>query len=190
MAETNTNDASMNAIQEFSSLFDRMYTLCHEMGWGDPFNYSRAREIHMANTLGHRIAPYFTGADAIDEDGPCEYKSTTQKNINATYNGISAQPTWEEQEQYLRNDKIGGYKNHYYARYSEGTIVEIYKMTSDKVLEILIPKLREQYNSENPLKDSRPGKTIGQKEIKKFATKIYPQTNEVINEETNEVRNE
>lgn len=182
MAETNSNNASMNAIQEFSSLFDRMYTLCHEMGWGDPFNYSRAREIHMANTLGHSIAINYAGADATDEDGPCEYKSTIQSNIQASYNGISVQPTWEELEHYLRNEKIGKYQNHYYARYSEGTIVEIYKMTSDNVLECLIPKLREQYNSDTPRRDPRLGANVTAKEIRNFATKIYPQTDEETNE--------
>lgn len=194
MAEANTNEVIIKARAEFLSLFDRMYTLCHEMGWGDPFNYSRAREIQMANILGHSIAKQFSGEDATDEDGPCEYKSTTTRDINATYNGISKYPTWEEQEFYLRNKKIGGYKNHYYARYCEGTLVEIYKMSCDKVLEILIPKLRNQYHTDQtrvkPRKDPRLGSKVVEKEIKKFATKIYPQTNEetieVINEETNE----
>ena len=47
-------------------------------GWGDPFSYARSREIHMAGILGHRIADDYSGADAFDDDGGCEYKSTLQ----------------------------------------------------------------------------------------------------------------
>ena len=47
--------------------------------WGDPF-YARSREIHLAGVLGHTIADDYSGADAYDEDGPCEYKSTIGKN--------------------------------------------------------------------------------------------------------------
>ena len=79
-----------------------MYALCEANEWGDPFSYARSREIHMAGILGHTIADDYSGADAYDQDGPCEYKSTIGKKLTATYNGISVQDTWEKQEVYSR----------------------------------------------------------------------------------------
>ena len=106
----------MNTTPEiqYQNLYEQLYTLCAEQGWGDPFRYARSREIHMAGILGHRIADDYSGADAFDEEGGCEYKSTIAKSINATYNGISVQDTWEEQERYLIEDKIGMKKNSIY----------------------------------------------------------------------------
>ena len=132
----------MTPEQKFQELFEQMYQLCDQQGWGDPFSYARSREIHMAGTLGHRIADDYSGADAFDQDGGAEYKSTIGKSINATYNGISVQDTWEEQERYLIEDKIGKYKNHYYARYENGKIVEVWKLDCDDVLAIVLPKHR------------------------------------------------
>ena len=106
----------MTPEQQYKEAFETLYVLCEDNGWGDPFSYARSREIHMATTLGHQIADDYSGADAIDEDGGCEYKSTIAKNINGTYNGISVQDTWEEQERYLIEDKLGKYNNHYIAR--------------------------------------------------------------------------
>ena len=113
----------MTPEQKFQELFEQMYQLCDEQGWGDPFSYARSREIHLAGLLGHTVADTYSGADAIDEDGECEYKSTIAKSINGTYNGISVQDTWEEQERYLIEDKLGKYANHYIARYDEGKVV-------------------------------------------------------------------
>ena len=58
-----------NPQEEFSQLFERMYNLCNEHNWGDPFSYAWGREIHLANTLNHQISTTLSGADAIDEDG-------------------------------------------------------------------------------------------------------------------------
>ena len=103
-----TNTTTVTPEQKFQQLFEEMYSLCGEQGWGDPFSYARSREIHLAGLLGHTVADDYSGADAFDEDGkPLEYKSTIAKNINGTYNGISVQDTWEEQERYIIEDKIG-----------------------------------------------------------------------------------
>ena len=76
----------MSPEQKFQQLFEEMYSLCGEQGWGDPFSYARSREIHLAGLLGHTVADDYSGADAFDEDGkPLEYKSTIAKNINGTY---------------------------------------------------------------------------------------------------------
>ena len=157
----------------FHNLFQQMYKLCQQHGWGDPFSYSRSREIHMANHLGHSISKDYRGSDATDAAGdPVEYKSTIGKKINATYNGISVHPSWSEQEVYLRTQKIGKYKWHYYARYHEGQIQEIWKMTGEKVLNILLPKLHKKYISKQNRKDPRLGVSMNTKEITQFAERL------------------
>jgi hypothetical protein len=95
----------MTPEQEFKKLFERMYELCQENDWGDPFSYARSREIHIAGTLGHEISPTLSGADGIDEVGECEYKSTIAEKINGTYNGISVQPSWARTSQVPRREE-------------------------------------------------------------------------------------
>lgn len=158
--------------QRYQQLFEQMYELCEQQSWGDPFSYARSREIHLAGVLGHTIADDYSGADAYDEDGPCEYKSTIGKNLTATYNGISVQPTWKDQVNYLINDKIGKYKNHYFARYHLGKIVEVYKLSADDVLAILIPNLKRQYENPSNRKDPRLGYTIPNRYITANGTRI------------------
>jgi len=155
----------------FKELYEEMYSLC---GGSDPFSYARAREIYMAVTFGHTVADTYSGADAYDGDIPLEYKSTIGKSINATYNGISVQDSWEEQERYIIEDKIGKYPYHYYARFADGKIVEAWKLTGEKVLEILLPKIKKQYfNKKNGnAKDPRIGVTVSQKEIKENGEKV------------------
>jgi len=170
----NGGTVTVSPEKEFSDLFERMYQICIENNWGDPFSYARSREIHMANHLHHKVAETFSGADAIDEEGnECEYKSTTGKNINATYNGISVQSTWEEQKKYLEEKKIGRYKYHYFTRYENGKIQEIWRMAADIVLNLALTKLKPIYESEKKRKDPRLGFTITHKYIYKNATQIY-----------------
>lgn len=159
---------------QYKQAFETLYSICEQNGWGDPFSYARSREIHMAATLGHTIADDYSGADAIDEDGECEYKSTISKHINGTYNGISVQPTWEEQERYLIEDKLGKYYNHYIARYVGGKIVEIYKLTSDDVLMILLPKLKRDWERKinGNHKDPRLSANINKKEIVTYGVRV------------------
>lgn len=152
---------------EFAMLFEQMYKLSLENNWGDTFSYNRAREIHMANYLGHNVAQNYSGADAIDKDGnEVEYKSTISKDIHATYNGISVHHNWEAQEEYLRKHKIGKYKMHYFARYDGAKIAEMYEMTADDVLEFILPKLKIQFEKERKnKKDPRLGVSIPKKYI-------------------------
>lgn len=153
--------------KEFAMLFEQMYKLSLENNWGDTFSYNRAREIHMANYLGHNVAQNYSGADAIDKDGnEVEYKSTISKDIHATYNGISVHHNWEAQEEYLRKHKIGKYKMHYFARYDGARIAEMYEMTADDVLEFILPKLKIQFEKERKnKKDPRLGVSIPKKYI-------------------------
>ena len=157
----------MTPDQKFQKLFEEMYTLCEENNWGDPFSYARSREIHMAGVLGHKVAEDYAGADAFDEVGECEYKSTIGKNINATYNGISVQDTWEEQDEYILNNKIGKYENHYYARYDGGKIAEVWKLSAKDVLSLIMPKIKKQYPKKQKGfgKDPRIGVSIPMRDI-------------------------
>lgn len=154
--------------QLYLDLYEQMYAVCDRNGWGDPFSYARSREIMMAIVMKQKIADTYSGADGFDENGGAEYKSTIQKNIQGTYNGISVQPSWADQILYLEDEKIGKYKNHYFARFSEGKIVELWCLDSQDVLLILLPKLKKQYHSESIRKDPRLGATVTKKEIYKY----------------------
>lgn len=166
------NLAEMTPEQQYQQLFEQMYALCEENQWGDPFSYARSREIHMAGILGHTIADDYSGADAYDQDGPCEYKSTIGKKLTATYNGISVQDTWEKQVEYIQEEKIGKYANHYYARYECGKIQEIWRMDALDVIAILLPNLKKQYESTKVRKDPRLGYTIPNKLIQQFGIRV------------------
>lgn len=164
----------MTPEEKFRQLFEEMYNLCQEQGWGDPFSYARSREIYMAGVLGHQIASTYSGADGIDNDGDAEYKSTIDKRIKATYNGISVQSTWEEQEEYIINEKIGKYNSHYYSRFDGGHIAEIWKLDCFDVLGILLPKIQKQYpkKKQGSAKDPRIGVTVSTKEIKTYGVQV------------------
>ena len=163
------------AQQRYLDAFAALYEAAEEMNAGDPMSYARSREIHLACILGHSVADTYSGADAYEQDGtPVEYKSTIGKNISATYNGISVQPTWEDQEAYLIEHKIGCYPRHYYARYEGPKVVEVWVMDSDTVLSLLLPKAEKQYSTKRngKAKDPRIGVTLSSGEIRKFGRRI------------------
>ena len=172
-AKCTINNNMKTDRQIFNELYKQMYDICKKNNWGDPFSYARSKEIYMANFLKHKISETYSGPDGIDCDGFCEYKSTITKNIKATYNGISVHKTWDEQLEYLSKQKIGKYKNHYIARFDDGEIKEIYKMDGNKVLELLLPKLKKQYFNVNKGKDPRLGASLSQTDIKNNGNLIY-----------------
>ena len=145
-----------------------MYAVCERNDWGDPFSYARSKEIMMAIVMKQQIASTFSGADGFDKDGGAEYKSTTGKNIQGTYNGISVQPTWLDQVSYLTDSKIGAYTNHYFARFDGAKIVELWVLSAHDVLHVLLPKLKKQYHSETSRKDPRLGATVTKTDIYKY----------------------
>jgi DNA-binding protein Fis len=167
--KTNISD-----IQEYISLYEKMYSLCQKNGWGDPFSYARSREIYIAGLLNHHIGDTYSGADGYDENGEYEYKSTINKKINGAYNGISVQNTLEEQIEYIKKDKIGKYAKHYYARFEGAVVKELYEMDSKDVLDILLPKVIKEYNKKltKKTKDPRIGVSMKHNEIYKYGRKI------------------
>lgn len=163
------------AQQQYLDAFRALYEAADALNAGDPMSYARSREIHLACLLGHSVADSYSGADAYEQDGtPVEYKSTIGDHISATYNGISVQPTWEEQEAYLIEDKIGCYPRHYFARYDGANVAEVWVMDADTVLSLLLPKAQKQYPTKRngQAKDPRIGVTISAGEIRKHGTRI------------------
>lgn len=173
ISDINMMNIDISPEQKYIQLYKQLWDLCQHNNWGDPFSYSRGKEIYIANLLKHKIAQTYSGPDGVDCDGECEYKSTTdEKNIKATYNGISVQETWEKQYEYLRDKKIAKYKNHYFARFNNGKIIEIYKMKGDRVLELLLPKLKKQFDNNHNKKDPRLGTSLSTSEIKNNSEQI------------------
>ena len=167
----------MSPEQEYKQLFERMAQLCDEQGWGDPFSYARSKEILAAISLGHKVATTFSGADAFDKQGrPLEYKSTTGEKCKGSYTGISVQPTWEQQDKYLREEKIVPYR-HYYNRFKDGKLVESYEMDGEKVYKILKDKLEKSYPTALNKKDPRLSANITWGEIEANGHRVLPQMN-------------
>ena len=163
------------AQQRYLDAYAALYEAAEEMNAGDPMSYARSREIHLACLLGHTVADTYSGADAFLPDGtPVEYKSTIGKAISATYNGISVQPTWEDQEAYLIDHKIGCYPQHFYARYEGATVAEVWVLDSDTVLSLLLPKAQKQYASKRngKAKDPRIVVTLSAGEVRKHGRRL------------------
>lgn len=159
--------------KSFKKKYEELAKLCAtEEGVGDPFSYGRAKEIYIAIVLDHQISNTLLGADGIDKDGECEYKSTTGERIKATYNGVMRQPTWEEQLKYLQEVKLGKYENHYFARFDECGIVELWHMKKDTVLEILVPKFEKQYPTCMNNKDPRLGANLTTGDIRNYGVQL------------------
>jgi len=163
------------AQQQYLDAFAALYEAADALNAGDPMSYARSREIHLSCLLGHTVADSYSGADAYEEDGtPVEYKSTIGSSISATYNGISVQPTWEDQEAYLIDHKIGAYPRHYYARYEGAQVAEVWVMDSDTVLSLLLPKAQRQYATKRngKAKDPRIGVTLSASEIRQHGRRL------------------
>jgi len=163
------------AQQQYLDAFAALYEAADALNAGDPMSYARSREIHLACLLGHTVADSYSGADAYEADGtPVEYKSTIGAAISATYNGISVQPTWEDQEAYLIDHKIGAYARHYYARYEGAQVAEVWVLDADTVLSLLLPKAQRQYASKRNgnAKDPRIGVTLSAGEIRRHGRRL------------------
>lgn len=159
--------------EKFKHHFEGLFSACEELGWGDPFSYARSKEMAAVIELGHELSNKYSGADAINKDGDeVEYKSTTGKTVQGAYTGISVQPTWEEQEKYLREEKIAKYPEHYYNRFDGGKLVESWVLDGSKVLEVLLPKLRKKYPTVLNKKDPRLSATVTTREIKKYGRRV------------------
>jgi hypothetical protein len=170
-------EKSLSYMLEIQSHLNKIDEICKRENMGDIFSYSKVKEVLMASHLGHTVPKDYSGADAYNKfNKPVEYKSTISKNINGTYNGISVQSSWEAQLEYLETEKIGKYPEHYYGRFNGTVIEEIWKVDSKDVLDILIPKLKRDYdrktNPNSKHKDPRLSGSISKREIYKYGTQI------------------
>jgi hypothetical protein len=157
----------------FMELYDEMIDLANAEGLGDPFTYGRGKEIYLAQWLGHSTADTLAGADGVDENGAeVEYKSTINKNITATYNGVSVQDTWEEQVEYLKTKKIGKYHTHYFSRFDENGLAEVWSMDAQTVLDLLLPKLEKQFFATKKRSDPRLGAHLSKRDIHTHGTQL------------------
>lgn len=163
----------MNDTEKYKSVYEELYRICQKNKWGDPFSYARSREIYLAIELGHQVSSTYSGADGIDKDGnEAEYKSTISLKIKGTYSGISKKENWDQQVQYLTNEKIGKYPYHYFARFDGPIITEIYKVEAKYILDFILPKIKKQFFSKKIKADPRFVVTIEESFIKKYGIKI------------------
>lgn len=157
--------------EQWLHCFNQLQELSTDLRLGDVFNYNRGREIHTAFKLGLTISDTLAGADAYENNKPVELKSTIGA-LKGVYNGVSVQPTWDEQVDYLINKKIGCYHHHYITRYDNGVLCEVYRLTGDDVLALTLPKFNKQFHSTNARKDPRLSATINAKEIKLVGERV------------------
>lgn len=161
--------------KRFYECFQELSDICAEAKWGDPHSYARGREIYAACVLGHKVSDTLSGADGYDQEGnPVEYKSTIGKHCQGAYTGVSVKSTWEAQKEYLIKEKICKYPWHFYNRFDGGKLVESWKMSGQKVYEILLPKLKKKYEklSTSTAADPRLAATVTWKEIKKHGSQV------------------
>ena len=159
--------------------FVRAYKELHDaamaLGIGDVSGFARSREAVAICLLGHTSPgkKKYAGADAINQQGQeVEYKSTTQATLQGAYTGISVQETWEEQEKYLRDEKILPYEEHYFNRFENGMLVESWVMPGQLVFDILYPKLYNQFHSTSKRKDPRLNARITWQDIQEYGKKV------------------
>jgi len=159
--------------QEYCDKFEDMAKFAVDNELGDIFSYARSKEVYAACRLGHTIANDYSGADAFNQSGqPVEYKSTIAKKVQGSYTGISVQSSWKDQETYLREEKIAKYPEHYYNRFENGVLVESWKLTGKKVLELLLPKLKRKFATVLTKKDPRLSAIVTNTEIKKYGRRV------------------
>lgn len=170
--------------QAFVNAADLLQETFYDLtGNADAFNYNRIGEFLTAIALDLDWNSGFNSSDAFDKKGnPIEFKSTTEKNIKGTYNGLSAHETKDEFIDYM-HQKYPDNTRHIFTRKENGTAVEIWELNNKNVLDILIPKLLNLFYPEGvysvtsektgrPRKDPRPGSAVCMKEIYKYGEQI------------------
>ena len=168
----------MDTYAEIAELLERAGSLALRSGLGDILSYARSKELMIAQKLGHKLAPRYSGGDAFNEAGEeVEYKSTTAKKCKGTYSGVSVQTDWPSQERYLREEKIGKYSEHYFNRFEDGKMVESWKVSGQDVFDILLPKFKKKFPTVLSKKDPRLSATVTWNEIQQYGEQVYPLSN-------------
>tara|TARA_R110002110_G_scaffold7746_4_gene39182 strand:- start:2459 stop:3007 length:549 start_codon:yes stop_codon:yes gene_type:complete len=127
----------------------------------DPRTY---RETIASLETGCRPTVDKSGADCHlpKEDGTeakCERKSS-EGSLAGAYTGISWQESWDEQERYIREDKIGNCEWHYFDHFDKltGALVECYRIPGSLLVNTKLPGLHKQWEGrvEKMLKGTLP----------------------------------
>lgn len=163
-----TIEDAQYAITNLVEIFDYL-------GLGDPFGAGRAREAILANFLGHTLGDDLQGADAYDNSGNIyEYKTTLASCGVAGRYDVSTQPTWQDQVDYLREDKIANNAYHYYATFTpKMELVSVFEIDGDTVLDLLLPKLQKKFfQDKTNLKVQGLHATLSAKDIRTFGNKL------------------
>jgi len=163
----------LKKIEEVAEAFEDL------TGDKDAFNYNRLGEVQTAILLGLDWNSGFDRKDATDKNGnPIEFKSTTNANVNGTYNGLSAKDNIEEFIEYM-SEKYPNNTRHIIVRKENGTIAEAWELSNKDILDIVIRKVNKNfypegvYDSMNrktgkPKADPRPGARVCMTEIKTY----------------------
>tara|TARA_R110002124_G_scaffold255971_2_gene421573 strand:+ start:1875 stop:2369 length:495 start_codon:yes stop_codon:yes gene_type:complete len=147
--------------------------ICDGLNLGDVWSFARFKEVVAAYYLGHTLSKTLSGPDAFLPDGrPVEYKSTTGDKVKGAYTGVSVQRTWEEQDKYLEEEKIGKYAEHYYNRFEGIKLIESWVVPGNVVYELLRPKFEVKYPSVLEKKDPRLSATMSTRDIKKYGKRV------------------
>ena len=165
----------MTLQEQFTKKYAELVQIANQMDVGDPFGAGRAREIILSGILGHKIGSDLHGIDAESFCGKetYEYKtSLSTKYLTPRYD-VSWCDTWENQIEYLKQNKIANHEFHFFASFTIlGEVTAIYKMSGDKVLELLLPKLQRKFYA--PKK--RSGvlyASLSEKDLREHAELIY-----------------
>ena len=173
-----------------ADLAEKMQEVIHiakMIGAGDPLAPCRYREILMANYLSHEVGETLQGCDAfkITDKGKIElyeYKTKTCKRSKTTGEilpsslegryDVSTQINWEEQDKYLRKEKIMNYKYHYYAVFNEKQqMKELWMLSGKKVYNLLLPAIKQKYEQDKRhLKNQSLYVSLSSEKIRKNGT--------------------
>lgn len=175
-------DIVMTAMELITYYYQQMHRVANKEGWGNPHAGGRATELVISGILGHKIGEAYSGADAYDEDGACEYKSTSYLNKkgdapkNWKYGGISRQTSWRKQVKYLKEEKISCYKNHYFVWIYEGLPKKIWRIKGDVVYLLLKDKIYGEFERKkhsNNYKDPGISTTLSFGDVQRVGTLVY-----------------
>ena len=197
--ETSTSDSKYNfdadttfipksyTVADLAEKMQEAIHIAHMIGAGDPLAPCRYREILMANYLSHEVGETLQGCDAfkITDKGKkevYEYKTKTCKRSKKTGEilpsslegryDLSSQINWEEQDKYLRKEKIMNYKYHYYAVFNEKQqMKELWMLSGKKVYNLLLPAIKQKYEQDKKhLKNQSLYVSLSSEKIRKNGT--------------------
>ena len=137
-------------LRKFNESVNHVFKIADKLGYSNPFDKYKYREIQVASLLGHEVFIGASGgkqetndkfgADAIDENGKkAEYKSKTLKqkdlvklqegvlSVSGVYNGA------------YTDESIRAYRkiDHYYSVHYKGVVVAIAKVDTKYVCDTL-----------------------------------------------------